>query len=179
MDIVEQVKATRKSFVVNRNFEDYASKYPDFKGSRSRLPKSLCAVPMIIRKNSVTGISLQNLELEDYFTESTLRLLETIASAGVVALENARLFNETKRRAAELEILNDIGQVLTQQLDVGTIIEKVGDKVRELVREDNIGIGLYDFKTNTVTAPTRRHCKARRLSSTGARPFCGRSLARR
>ena len=116
------------------------------------MPKSLCAVPMIIRKNSVTGISLQNLELEDYFTESTLRLLETIASAGVVALENARLFEETKRRAAELEILNDIGQVLTQQLDVSTIIEKVGDKVRELVREDNIGIGLYDFETNTVTA---------------------------
>lgn len=152
MHIVEQVRSTRKSFVVNRNFEDYASNYPDFKGSRSRLPKSLCAVPMIIRKNSVTGISLQNLELEDYFTESTLRLLETIASAGVVALENARLFNETKRRAAELEILNDIGQVLTQQLDVSTIIEMVGDKVRELVREDNIGIGLYDFETNTVTA---------------------------
>ncbi|MBN8581950.1 MAG: GAF domain-containing protein [Anaerolineae bacterium] len=152
MHIVEQVKATKRSFVINHNFEAYASNYPDFRGSRSRLPKSLCAVPMIIRKNSVTGISLQNLELEDYFTDSTLRLLETIASAGVVALENARLFDETKRRATELEIINDIGQVLTRQLDVQTIIETVGDKVRELVKEDNIGIGLYDKETNTVTA---------------------------
>ena len=150
--IVEQVKATRKSFVVNRNFEEFAIRFPDFRGSRSRLPKSLCAIPILIRDKFVTGISLQNLDHDDYFSDSALRLLETIASAASVAIENARLFEETKRRAAELEILNDIGQVLTRQLDVNTIIEKVGDKIRELVQEDNIGIGLFDTETKTITA---------------------------
>ncbi|MCB9110065.1 MAG: GAF domain-containing protein [Anaerolineales bacterium] len=157
--ITDQVATTRKRFVVNRDFEEFASNYPDFKTSRTRLPKSLCAMPILIRKNMVTGISLQNLDEENYFTDSSLRLLETIANATGVALENARLFdetqlllNETKRRAAELEILNNIGQVLTQQLDVHTIIEMIGDKIRELVKEDNIGIGLYDNETNTITA---------------------------
>ncbi len=150
--IVNEVRRTRKSFVINRNFEDFALTYPDFKGSRSKLPKSLCATPIVIRKGSLTGISLQNLEQEDFFTDSTMRLLETIASAASVAIENARLFNETKRRAAELEILNNIGQVLTQQFDAFTIIEKVGERMRELVGEDNIGIGLYDPETKTVTA---------------------------
>ncbi len=157
--ITNTVKENRKTFVINRNFDDFAARFPDFKTSRSRFPKSLCAVPILIRTNSVTGISLQHLDMEDYFTDSALRLLETIASATSVALENARLFdetqhllNETKRRAAELEILNNVGQVLTQQLDVNTIIEMVGDKVRELVKEDNIGIGLYDEETQTVTA---------------------------
>ncbi|MCK6585684.1 MAG: response regulator, partial [Anaerolineales bacterium] len=150
--IVNHVRETRKTFVVNRDFDSFAANHPDFRGSRSQLPKSLCAVPILIRDRFVTGISLQHLEQEDFFTESALRLLETIASAAVVALENARLFDETRRRAAELEILNNIGQVLTRQLDVNSIIEKVGDMVRELVREDNIGIGLYDPETNTVTA---------------------------
>ncbi|GAB4401107.1 MAG: hypothetical protein OHK003_27340 [Anaerolineales bacterium] len=157
--ITEQVITTRKSFVINKAFEEFASNYPDFRTSRTRLPKSLCAIPILIRRDTVTGISLQNFDTENYFTDSSLRLLETIAGATGVALENARLFdetqrllNETKRRAAELEILNDVGQVLTQQLDVNTIIEKVGDKVRELVKEDNIGIGLYDEETKTVTA---------------------------
>ncbi|MBI2332654.1 MAG: GAF domain-containing protein, partial [Chloroflexi bacterium] len=157
--ITKEVKKTRKSLVINKDFEQFAANYPDFKSSRSRFPKSLCAVPILIRKDSVTGISLQHLDAEDYFTDSALRLLETIASATSVALENARLFdetqrllNETERRAAELEILNNIGQVLTQQLDVTTIIEKIGDKIRELVNEDNIGIGLYDEETNTVSA---------------------------
>lgn len=159
INIIDQVVATRKSFVINRDFETFSSQFPDFRTSRSQVPKSLCAIPILIRKNSITGISLQNLDVEEYFNESSLRLLETIASATSVAIENARLFDEaqrlldeTKRRATELEILNDIGQVLTQQLDVNTIIEKVGDKVRELVKEDNIGIGLYDEETKTVTA---------------------------
>ena len=152
MHIVNQIEATKKSFVINRNFDEYAATYPDFKTSRSRFPKSMCAIPILIRDRYLIGISLQHLDQEDYFTESALRLLETIAGAAVVALENARLFNETRRRAAELEILNDIGQALTRQLDVNTIIEKVGEKVRELVREDNIGIGLYDADAGTVTA---------------------------
>jgi transcriptional regulator with GAF, ATPase, and Fis domain len=86
-----------------------------------------------------------------------VRLLNTIANSIGVAIENARLFNETQRllletsrRAAELEIMNGISQVLTQQFDVHTIIEKVGDKVRELVKEDNVGIGLYDAETKTI-----------------------------
>ena len=152
MHITNQVKANRKIFVINRDFDGFAAKYPDFQASRSRFPKSLCAVPIHITRNTVTGISLQHLDREDFFTDSSLRLLETIASATGVALENARLFEETKRRAAELEILNNIGQVLTQQLDVQTIIDKVGDKVRELVQEDNVGIGLFDPDTKTVTA---------------------------
>jgi GAF domain-containing protein/DNA-binding response OmpR family regulator len=157
--ITNQVVASRKSFVINKDFEGFASNYPDFKGARSRMPKSLCAIPIVIRNRSVTGISLQNLDVEDYFTDSALRLLETIASATSVALENARLFDETQRllqetkqRASELEILNEIGQVLTQQFDAQTIIEKVGDKLRELVKEDNVGIGLYDTEAKTITA---------------------------
>ncbi|HNA87917.1 MAG TPA: GAF domain-containing protein [Anaerolineales bacterium] len=157
--ITETVRNSRKSLVINKDFDGFAAQFPDFKSSRSRFPKSLCAVPILVRKNSVSGISLQHLDMEDFFTDSSLRLLETIANATSIALENARLFdeaqhllNETKRRAAELEILNNIGQVLTQQLDVQTIIDKVGDKVRELVNEDNVGIGLFDHDTKTVTA---------------------------
>jgi GAF domain-containing protein len=157
--ITNQVAADRKSFVINKDFEGFASNYPDYKSARSRLPKSLCAIPILIRKNSVTGISLQHLETEDFFTDSALRLLETIASATGVAIENARLFDETQRllqeteqRASELEILNGIGQVLTQQFDAQTIIEKVGEKLRELVKEDNVGIGLYDAEAKTITA---------------------------
>ena len=63
-------------------------------------PKSLLFMPMIVG-DEVTGIiSLQNLDVENAFSESDVRLLSTIAASMSVALENARLFNaeQTARR---------------------------------------------------------------------------------
>ena len=58
-----------------------------------------------------------------------------------VALENARLFDETKRllaeteqRAAELAVINEIGAALAKQLDFEAIIELVGERVADDLR---------------------------------------------
>ncbi|MCQ3937711.1 MAG: hypothetical protein DPW18_11785 [Chloroflexi bacterium] len=155
---------TRQPILVNRNFEEYSRKFNSVnlgveEGTEDVVVRSGLWVPMMIGDEVKGVISLQNLEREDAFSESDVRLLTTIANSISVAIENARLFDETqrllletKRRAAELEILNEVGQVLTQKLDVYTILERVGDKVRELVKEDNVGIGLYDPETKTVHA---------------------------
>ena len=65
-----------------------------------------------------------------------MRLLTTLASSLSVALENVRLFDETKRllaeteqRNAELAVVNEIGTRLGNQLDFSAIIDAVGDRV--------------------------------------------------
>ena len=157
--ILNEVVSTRKSFVVNTGFTEFAAQFPDFKSSRSQPPKSLCAVPILIRKNSITGISLQNLETENYFTDSSMRLLETISNAMGVALEGARLFDETERllreteqRNTELGIINSISQALTQELDLQSLVDQVGDKLRAAIQTDNIGIGLYNNESKLLTS---------------------------
>ena len=62
-----------------------------------RDPKSAVFVPLIVGGVGTGVISLQNLDREDAFTESDVRLLTTLAASLSVALENARLFDETKR----------------------------------------------------------------------------------
>ncbi|HEU0296106.1 MAG TPA: GAF domain-containing protein [Anaerolineales bacterium] len=155
--VTEHVLNTKKSFVINNNFADYAAKFPDFQTARTNLPKSLGAAPILIRTNSVTGISLQNLEVENFFTDSALRLLETIANATGVALENARLFDETQRllketeqRNAELAILNSVGEAMAKTLDVKTVTRSVGDRVREIFSAEIADILLYDSQTGIV-----------------------------
>ncbi len=158
-----EVIRTHQPILVNRNFEEYSQRFQSATlgadENNGVVVKSGLWVPMIIGDEVRGVISLQNLEREDAFSGGDVRLLNTIANSIGVAIENARLFNETQRllletsrRAAELEIMNGISQVLTQQFDVYTIMEKVGDKVRELVKEDNVGIGLYDTKTKTIHA---------------------------
>jgi len=155
--VVDHVVNTKKSFVVNSDFAEYVKDYPDFQTSRTRLPKSMCAAPIMIRKDSVTGVSLQNLEVENFFTDSALRLLETISSAAGVALENARLFDETQRllketeqRAAELAILNSVGEAMGQTLDLKSVTHVVGEKIRGIFKADVVDVLLYDAETHTM-----------------------------
>ena len=64
-------------------------------------------------------ISIQDTDRENAFSESDVRLLQTLANSMSVALENARLFEETQRllketeqRAAELATVNTLSQAL-------------------------------------------------------------------
>ena len=158
--IVETVLRTHRPVVVNEKFDEFASQFADYQAARSEAPKSMVAVPIIQHGDAITGISLQNLEQEYFFSDSDVRLLETLANAMSVALENARLLDETQRllketeeRAGELFFINVIGQTLTEELDLNTMIERVGDKLREAFDTKNMGIGLYDSRTNIMSVP--------------------------
>ena len=94
------------------------------------------------------------------FSEGDERLLSTLASSMGVALENARLFDETKRllaeteqRNAELAVVNEIGAALAKQLDFDGIIEAVGARLSATLHTQTMYIGLYERKTNLISFP--------------------------
>ncbi|MBL0305816.1 MAG: GAF domain-containing protein [Chitinophagaceae bacterium] len=58
-------------------------------------PKSAVFVPMIVGDVVKGSVSLQNVEKENAFSEADMRLLTTLTNSMSVALENARLFDET------------------------------------------------------------------------------------
>ena len=94
------------------------------------------------------------------FSDADERLLSTLASSMGVALENARLFDETKRllseteqRNAELAVVNEIGAALAQQLDFEAIIDLVGERLAAMFKPTDMYIGLYDDSTNLISFP--------------------------
>lgn len=71
----------------------------------TKMPRSWLGVPMLVN-DQVTGVlSLQNVEQENVYTDSDVRLLQTLAASMSVALENARLWEQENlyRRALERE----------------------------------------------------------------------------
>ena len=120
---------------------------------------SLCmiTVPIIGSDRVIGSISIENYEREYAFSESDVRLLQTVASSMGVALENARLFEETQKllseteqRNSELAVINSIQLGLASELDFQSIINLVGDKLREVLKYPDMGIGWYDEKTNLI-----------------------------
>ncbi|MDQ3127934.1 MAG: GAF domain-containing protein, partial [Chloroflexota bacterium] len=97
---------------------------------------------------------------ENAFSDSDVRLLTTLAASLSVALENARLFDETKRllaetneRAAELGLINDVQRGLAEQLDMQTMYDLVGDRIQAIFDAQVVDIGILDADASLIRFP--------------------------
>ena len=113
-------------------------------------PLSGVCVPLVVGGRSTGVISLQNLDREHAFSESDVRLLTTLAGSLSVALENARLFEETRQHAAELAIVNDVGQAIAEQLRLDVLIQRLGDQLRAAFEADIVYVALHDQRTDMI-----------------------------
>jgi GAF domain-containing protein len=154
--ISEYVLTNKKKLLLKKNTEEELKKL-GLKGvfviPGTDWSKSLIAVPIILGDEARGLIMIENYEKEDAFNDSEIRLIMTLANSMSVALENARLFNETQQRNAELSILNIIQQGLVMEMDFQGIIDLVGDKLRETLGFQDIGIRLYNKETNMIHFP--------------------------
>ncbi len=115
--------------------------------------KSVLFAPLFVSGAPNGVVSLQNLDREDAFSQSDMDLLSTIAASLSVALENARLIDETRQRAAELAIINSVQQGLAEQLEMQGMYDLVGDKIQEIFDAQVVDIAIYDERTNLVRFP--------------------------
>ncbi|MFI4924115.1 MAG: GAF domain-containing protein, partial [Vicinamibacteria bacterium] len=148
---------TRRTIVVNEAVEVASKRYGSVTLPGTLPEKSLVMVPLLVGDECRGVIHLANLEREHAFGDADVRLLETLAGSMSAALENARLFDQTQRllketeqRNAELAVINAIQQGVAGSLDFQGIVDLVGDKLREVLRIDTIGIRWYDHATRTA-----------------------------
>ncbi len=115
--------------------------------------KSLVFAPLISGGHPIGVVSLQNLDRERAFGRSDLELLATLTASLGVALENARLIDETRRRAAELAIVNSVGQALASHLDLDALIAQLGDQLVDTFAADVVYVALHDPETGLIEFP--------------------------
>ena len=156
----QQLIKTHQSILINENYIETAKKFGGTGVSMGKSPKSAVFVPMIVGDIVRGSVSLQNVDKENAFKESDLRLLTTLTNSMGVALENARLFDETtrllgeaKQRASELGTVNNISQALTSQLNPEELIKLVGDQMKNLFNANIVYLALLNPKTKIISFP--------------------------
>ena len=149
---------TKKSIHINENYIESAVQYGAVKGVGyviGKTPKSAVWVPMIIGDVVKGSVSLQDVNNENAFSESDVRLLTTLVNSMSVALENARLFDETNRllketeqRTAELAVINSVQEGLAKELDMQGIYDLVGNRLCELFPDSQtLVIRTFNYET--------------------------------
>jgi PAS domain S-box-containing protein len=84
--------------------------------------RSYIGVPLIFRDQVIGVLSVQSYEADAY-QEAEVRLLTTIASQAAIAIENARMYNEARRRNRELALLNRVIAACAASQEIETMLE--------------------------------------------------------
>lgn len=112
--------------------------------------QSIVAVPIIIEESLIGLLALFSMDKEHRFDQNDLRQAETIASMASIALQNARLYSEARRRADESETLMRTARAISSLLDTDTVLESIAQQANDLLHADGSRIHLLDYETGEL-----------------------------
>jgi len=117
--------------------------------------RSEMALPLTVRGRVIGALDVQSTK-EAAFSDESVATLQTMADQLAAAIENARLYEEERRRAEELAALNTITETVSRSLDLDTILDDALNKVFEVIDADAGGIYLLDERAEELTLTTYR-----------------------
>lgn len=106
-------------------------------------------IPMKIDGLTIGCISVESPD-PDAFSESDERLVSTLSAQAAIAIENARLFKQTRRRLEQVSVLHQIDVVISSSADFQSTLKFVLEHVLVQLKVDAAQVLLLDSATMTL-----------------------------
>ena len=141
--------SNRKPVVINdinsddlnaASFKKTLSKYPDFaiQGTRSWM-----GIPMIV-KDRIIGILTLDHKETGFYKKHHADLGQAFANQAALEYENARLYNETTKKADELKTMFAVQQAITSRLELDSVLQLIADESRRLTNSVSTAVLLVE-----------------------------------
>jgi PAS domain S-box-containing protein len=112
--------------------------------------RSYLGIPLLVKDALVGTLEMISNEVGTY-TIQDQATLETFASQAAVAIENARLFEETQRLVEEISLLYQAGQAVTSSLDIAYVLDNVAAAMTQAAGASGSAISEWDREAGFVT----------------------------
>jgi len=113
--------------------------------------QSILLAPLLAGDEAIGFISLGSIESLREFTAEDIALCQTIANQVAVAIQNARLFEETTRHVSEMGVLLEAGQQTAATLELETMLNTIVTHATRLVGAAYGLIALVSVDDERVT----------------------------
>ncbi|MFQ6000508.1 MAG: GAF domain-containing protein, partial [Anaerolineae bacterium] len=137
--------------------------------SSDKRAKGFAGVPITAGGEVIGVLAVQNYERDDAYDEHTIELLSTIANQAAIAIENARLYEETQKRLAETTVLHKVAEIINATLDLKEVFQRVVEELSNafgyrlvdiyLLKEEGLRLQAqvgYDAETTIDSIPLER-----------------------
>ena len=128
---------------------DVQASHPPFREPPHSHIRSWLGVPLIVQDRVIGILAVDSVEL-DHFDEGHIRLVTPFANQVAMAIENARLYEEARQRAAELRILYEVAAAAMTSVHLDEILSRTMLALQETLRPDDIAILLVEPETNEL-----------------------------
>jgi GAF domain-containing protein/anti-sigma regulatory factor (Ser/Thr protein kinase) len=142
----------RKTLHVHDLLAEVDTEYPESKeilkitGTRTSL-----STPLLREGISIGAIHVRRNDVRP-FSEKQIALLKTFADQAVIAIENARLFQDRENRNRDLAALHEVTAAASQSLEIKPVLDEVVKKITDIFRFDAVRIFLFDEARETLNA---------------------------
>jgi len=117
--------------------------------------RSLLAIPLFLGGEVIGAFSLQSTQPASY-TQQDLVFLTAVGRQIAVAFQNARLYDEVRRRAEELTALNAIAARLGQTLELEEVLNTAIEEVVRALDVEASAVSLVDQQSGYLTIRAQR-----------------------
>jgi signal transduction histidine kinase/ActR/RegA family two-component response regulator len=129
-----------------------AEAMPGADGNGSQHEAALAA-PIKYRDQVIGLLDLQETDEPRQWTDDEITLVQAISDQVGLALENARLFADTRRRAEQMATVNRIGLSITSDLDMKGVLGALYEQINRMLEIDSFYVALYDAETGMIEFP--------------------------
>jgi GAF domain-containing protein len=118
--------------------------------------RSMIVVPLRAHERIIGTLGLSD-QTGRVYSDSEVALLQTFADQAALALENARLYQETQISEAQLQetnrrlsALHAVATAASQSLDLDQVLQAAIEKIRDIFRFDATRIHIYNEQTEEL-----------------------------
>jgi GAF domain-containing protein len=115
---------------------------PDEEPIQNPAKGEILKIPVKVRDQVLGSIQAQKEETGQEWTQDEIEMLKTLVDQLSIALENARLYEDTQRRAERERVAADISARIRESLDVDTVLRTAVMEMRRALNLDEITIRL-------------------------------------
>ena len=99
-------------------------------------------IPISLGEQTIGQITAHKPSAQDSWSDNEIAIIETLVEQLSVALESARLYEETQRRAAQEQLIGEITARVRETLDIETILRTASEEIRRALSLPEVIIQL-------------------------------------
>jgi GAF domain-containing protein/HAMP domain-containing protein len=115
-------------------------------------PKSWLGIPLMVGGEVFGALVVQDLERKERFSETDVRLLETLAGQVAGSIRNALLLNQTRQYAERQRMLHEVASRIRNSASIQTILEttavELGKALRARKATVQVGMSAVRLKSS-------------------------------